>query len=863
MFERFTERARQVVVLAQEEARTLKHNYIGTEHILLGLLREEEGLAARVLESLDITVERVRAQVVRIVGSGEEVTSGQIPFTPRAKKVLELALREALSLGHNYIGTEHILLGLVRENEGVAARILLDFDADSDKIRNEVIRMLSGPGGRRQGTGAGAAQGEGKKSSKLLDQFGRNLTKLASEGKLDPTIGREIEIERIMQILSRRTKNNPVLLGEPGVGKTAVVEGLASRITKGEVPELLKNKQIYTLDLAALVAGSKYRGEFEERLKKVMKEITQRGDIVLFIDELHNLVGAGAAEGAIDAASILKPALARGELQTIGATTLDEYRKYLERDSALERRFQQIKVDQPSPEETVKILEGLRERYEQHHRVKINDEALEAASELADRYISDRFLPDKAIDLIDEAASRLRIKSMSAPPVYRDLEEEIEQTRRDKEASIEAQEFEKAANLRDQERQLSQKKRSLEDEWAEGEDGDRPEVGEEEIADIVSMWTGIPVFKLTEAETKKLIRMESELHKRVIGQEVAITAVSKAIRRSRAGIKDPKRPAGSFIFLGPSGVGKTELARTLAEFLFGDEEAMVRIDMSEYMEKHAVSRLVGSPPGYIGYDEGGQLTEAVRRKPYSVLLLDEIEKAHPDVFNILLQILEDGRLTDAQGRTVDFRNAIVIMTSNIGASEIAKNTSIGFTVSDETGMSYEDMKNRIMSDLKKVFRPEFLNRIDEVIVFHKLAKEEIKEIIDLMINRVRVQVAEHDLQLDLSEEAKEFLITKGWDPSMGARPLRRAIQRYVEDPLADEVLRQGEMTSGSTVMVDRDHDKAEDEEHPLRLTIIPPTTAPKSKDEPPKVPVGADEGEGDEGSDEGPAEPAAGDESTE
>ncbi len=684
MFERFTERARQVVVLAQEEARTLKHNYIGTEHILLGLLREEEGLAARVLESLDITVERVRSQVVRIVGSGEEVTAGQIPFTPRAKKVLELALREALSLGHNYIGTEHILLGLVRENEGVAARILLDFDADSEKIRNEVIRMLSGPGGRRQGSGAGAS-GEGKKSSKLLDQFGRNLTKLAAEGKLDPVIGREIEIERIMQILSRRTKNNPVLLGEPGVGKTAVVEGLAARITKGEVPELLKNKQIYTLDLAALVAGSKYRGEFEERLKKVMKEITQRGDIILFIDELHNLVGAGAAEGAIDAASILKPALARGELQTIGATTLDEYRKYLERDSALERRFQQIKVEQPSTEETVKILEGLRERYEQHHRVKITDEALEAAAELADRYISDRFLPDKAIDLIDEAASRLRIKSMTQPPVYRDLEEEIETTRREKEAAIEAQEFEKAANLRDQERKLTNKKKELEHEWSSGEGGERPEVGEEEIADIVAMWTGIPVFKLTEAESKKLIRMEDELHKRVIGQETAITAVSKAIRRSRAGIKDPKRPAGSFIFLGPSGVGKTELARTLAEFLFGDEEAMVRIDMSEYMEKHAVSRLVGSPPGYIGYDEGGQLTEAVRRKPYSVLLLDEIEKAHPDVFNILLQILEDGRLTDAQGRTVDFRNAIVIMTSNIGAADIARNTPLGFAVSDESG----------------------------------------------------------------------------------------------------------------------------------------------------------------------------------
>jgi ATP-dependent Clp protease ATP-binding subunit ClpC len=842
LFERFTERARQVVVLAQEEARTLKHNYIGTEHILLGLLREEEGLAARVLESLDITTERVRSQVVRIVGSGEEVTSGQIPFTPRAKKVLELALREALSLGHNYIGTEHILLGLVRENEGVAARILLDFDADSDKIRNEVIRMLSGPGGRRQGGGGGAqGEGSGKKSSKLLDQFGRNLTKLAEEGKLDPVIGRETEIERIMQILSRRTKNNPVLLGEPGVGKTAVVEGLAARINKGEVPELLKNKQIYTLDLAALVAGSKYRGEFEERLKKVMKEITQRGDIILFIDELHNLVGAGAAEGAIDAASILKPALARGELQTIGATTLDEYRKYLERDSALERRFAQIKVDQPSVEDTVKILEGLRERYEQHHRVNITDDALGAAAELADRYISDRFLPDKAIDLIDEAASRMRIKSMSAPPVYRDLEEEVEKTRREKEAAIEAQEFEKAANLRDAERQLTTRKRQLEDEWSEGEDGERPDVGEEEIADIVSMWTGIPVFKLTEAETKKLIRMEEELHKRVIGQQVAITAVSKAIRRSRAGIKDPKRPAGSFIFLGPSGVGKTELARTLAEFLFGDEEALVRIDMSEYMEKHAVSRLVGSPPGYIGYDEGGQLTEAVRRKPYSVLLLDEIEKAHPDVFNILLQILEDGRLTDAQGRTVDFRNSIVIMTSNIGASEIAKNTSIGFTVADETGMSYDDMKNRIMSDLKKVFRPEFLNRIDEVIVFHKLSKDEVKEIIDLMINRVRVQVAEHELQLELTDESKDLLVEKGWDPSMGARPLRRAIQRYIEDPLADEVLRQGEMAPGSTVVVERDA-SGDDEDKPLKLTIVAPKKPVKprpKKSEPEKVGVGA------------------------
>ncbi|HYF12485.1 MAG TPA: ATP-dependent Clp protease ATP-binding subunit, partial [Actinomycetota bacterium] len=681
MFERFTERARQVVVLAQEEARTLKHNYIGTEHILLGLLREEEGLAARVLESLDITVERVRAQVVRIVGSGEEVTSGQIPFTPRAKKVLELALREALSLGHNYIGTEHILLGLVRENEGVAARILLDFDADSEKIRNEVIRMLSGPGGRRSGSGSAAAgqgaaagpAGEGKKSSKLLDQFGRNLTKLAQEGKLDPVVGRENEIERIMQILSRRTKNNPVLIGEPGVGKTAVVEGLAQRITAADVPELLKGKQIYTLDLAALVAGSKYRGEFEERLKKVMKEITQRGDIILFIDEIHNLVGAGAAEGAIDAASILKPALARGELQTVGATTLDEYRKYLERDSALERRFQQIRVEQPSVEETVQILKGLRERYEEHHKIKITDESLEAAAELADRYISDRQLPDKAIDLIDEAASRMRIKSMTSPPVYRELEEEIETTRRAKEAAIEAQEFEKAANLRDKERRLTTKKRELEEQWeaGEAEGGERPAIGEEEIADIVSMWTGIPVFKLTEAETQKLMRMEEELHKRVIGQHQAVEVISKAIRRSRAGLKDPKRPTGSFVFLGPSGVGKTELARTLAEFLFGDEDSMIRIDMSEYMEKHAVSRLVGSPPGYIGYDEGGQLTEAVRRKPYSVLLLDEIEKAHPDMYAILLQVMDHATLTDSHGRKADFRHIILIMTTNAGARDLS------------------------------------------------------------------------------------------------------------------------------------------------------------------------------------------------
>jgi ATP-dependent Clp protease ATP-binding subunit ClpC len=841
MFERFTERARQVVVLAQDEARALKHNYIGTEHILLGLLREEEGLAARVLESLDITVEEVRAQIARIVGQGDEVTTGQIPFTPRAKKVLELALREALSLGHNYIGTEHILLGLVRENEGVAARILLDFDADAEKIRNEIIRMLSGPGRRQQG--GGGAPGEKAKSSKLLDQFGRNFTKQASEGKLDPVVGRQTEMERVMQILSRRTKNNPVLIGEPGVGKTAVVEGLAAKIAANQVPELLKGKQIYSLDLAALVAGSKYRGEFEERLKKVMKEITQRGDIILFIDELHNLVGAGAAEGAIDAASILKPALARGELQTIGATTLDEYRKYLERDAALERRFQQIRVDEPTVDDTVEILRGLRDRYEAHHRCKISDDALRAAAILADRYIQDRHLPDKAIDLIDESASRMRIKNMTAPPRYRELEEEIEKVRKEKEEAIESQEFEKAASLRDKERKLSQKKRELEESWQSDESAEQPEIGEDEIADIVSMWTGIPVFKLTEAESQKLIRMEDELHKRVIGQDEAIVAVSKSIRRARAGIKDPKRPTGSFIFLGPSGVGKTELARTLAEFLFGDEDAMIQVDMSEYMEKHSVSRLVGSPPGYIGYDEGGQLTEAVRRKPYSVVLLDEIEKAHPDVFNILLQILEDGKLTDAQGRKVDFRNTIVIMTSNIGAATISKNQTLGFSMDDDSGLSYEDMKDRIMGELKKVFRPELLNRIDEVIVFHKLTREEIKTIVELLMKRLRDQMGEHAADVELTEEAKELLVEKGYDPTMGARPLRRAIQRYIEDPLADFVL-GAEVKPGSTILVDKKRG-AEDE---VAITIIPGT--PPEEIEKVTVPPEEPKDEGADGSDE-------------
>ena len=810
MFERFTERARQVIVLAQEEARMLRHNYIGTEHLLLGLLREADGVAARVLGTLEVSQEEVRGEVNRIVGEGDHESQGQIPFTPRAKKVLELALREALSLGHNYIGTEHILLGLMRESEGVAARILNDLDVDADRARQEVMRVLSGPSRRPQrGTAAPSEPIEGgkeRKSSKVLDQFGRNLTKYAEEDRLDPVIGRETEIQRVMQILTRRTKNNPVLVGEPGVGKTAVVEGLAQRIAKNDVPGILKDKQIYTLDLGALVAGSKYRGEFEERLKKVMKEIAERGDIILFIDEIHNLVGAGAAEGAIDAASILKPALARGELQTIGATTLDEYRKHLQKDAALERRFQQILVKEPSIFETRKILEGLRERYETHHRVRITDEALEAAAYLADRYISDRFLPDKAIDLIDEAASRKRIQNMCASPDLREVEDAILDVRREKESAIETQDFEKAASLRDRERKLLNQRHELEEKWRESDENSEISIGEDEIAEVTAMWTGIPVTKLTEAETHRLIKMEEQLHKRVVGQDEPVKAVSRAIRRSRAGLKDPRRPAGSFLFLGPSGVGKTELARTLAEFLFGDEQALIQVDMSEFMEKHAVSRLVGSPPGYVGYDEGGQLTEAVRRRPYSVVLLDEIEKAHPDVFNILLQILEDGRLTDAQGRAVDFRNAIIIMTSNIGAATISKGQVLGFGESvTEGGLDYDEMKERVTGELKKIFRPEFLNRVDEVIVFHKLSKEEISNIVSLMMARVEEQLKDREIGLALTPEAKELLVDVGFDPTMGARPLRRAIQRHVEDLLAEQVL-SGTFQRGSTVLLDREDD---------------------------------------------------------
>jgi len=785
------------VVLAQEEARMLNHNYIGTEHLLLGLIQEGEGVAAKALESMGISLEAVRNQVEEIIGRGSSAPTGHIPFTPRAKKVLELSLREALQLGHNYIGTEHILLGLIREGEGVAAQVLTKLGADLDRVRNQVVQLLTGAAGTKEVTQAGEAPAQ---SNLLLDQFGRNLTQLASQNKLDPVIGRDKEIERVMQVLSRRTKNNPVLIGEPGVGKTAVVEGFAQKIMNNEVPHILGGKQLYTLDLGALVAGSRYRGDFEERLKKVVKEIRSRGDIILFIDELHNLVGAGAAEGAIDAASILKPALARGELQTIGATTLDEYRKHLEKDAALERRFQPIMVEEPTVDHTIDILKGLRDRYEAHHRVAITDDALVAAARLASRYISDRFLPDKAIDLIDEAASRLRIHAMTAPPDFRDMEEKLQQVRQEKQAAIAAQEFEKAAGLRDREKEIIGDMDKLEEDWKIPMGSHQLQVTDDDIADILSSWTGIPVSQLTEEESSKLLRMEDALHERVVGQNEAVIAVSRSIRRTRAGLKDPKRPGGSFIFLGPSGVGKTELARTLAEFLFGDESALIQIDMSEYMEKHAVSRLVGSPPGYVGYEEGGQLTEAVRRKPFSVVLLDEIEKAHPDAFNMLLQILEDGRLTDSQGHKVDFRNTIVIMTSNLGARDISKGTSLGFTTQKEGGMDYDKMKDRVLSELKKTFRPELLNRIDDVIVFHELSHAEIKQIVDLLMQRVKDQLAEQEIEIILSDDGKEMLVSEGYDPMYGARPLRRAIQKLIEDPLSEKVLAK-EYLPGSTILI--------------------------------------------------------------
>jgi ATP-dependent Clp protease ATP-binding subunit ClpC len=810
LFERFTDRARRVVVLAQEEARLLNHNYIGTEHILLGLIHEGEGVAAKALESLGISLEAVRQQVEEIIGQGGSSPSGHIPFTPRAKKVLELSLREALQLGHNYIGTEHILLGLIREGEGVAAQVLVKLGADLSRVRQQVIQLLSGyqgsggPPGEKAGAATGGSATETQPTGSLvLDQFGRNLTQLAREKKLDPVIGRAREMERVMQVLSRRTKNNPVLVGEPGVGKTAIVEGLAQNIVSNDVPETLKGKQLYTLDLGALVAGSRYRGDFEERLKKVLKEIRTRGDIILFIDEIHTLVGAGAAEGAIDAASILKPMLARGELQTIGASTLDEYRKHFEKDAALERRFQKITVDEPTVAHTIEILKGLRDRYEAHHRVTITDQALVASANLADRYISDRFLPDKAIDLIDEAGSRLRIRRMQTPADYKDLENELAGVVDSKKKAVESQDFEEAGRLRDQEKELLARKEAKEREIKDSGVDLFDEVDEEAIAEVLSLWTGIPVYKLTEEETQKLLRMEDELHKRVVGQEDAIRAVSQAIRRTRAGLKDPKRPSGSFIYLGPSGVGKTELAKTLAEFLFGDEQALIQLDMSEYMEKHTVSRLVGSPPGYVGYEEGGQLTEAVRRKPFSVVLFDEIEKAHPDVFNTLLQILEEGRLTDAQGRSVDFRNTVLIMTSNLGTADLRK-ASVGFARSDEA-VSYEKMKEKVNDALKLHFRPEFLNRIDDTIVFHELTKDEVTQIVDLMIRRVQRQLEGQGLGLELTPEAKYYLADKGYDPQLGARPLRRAIQRMVEDPVSEKLLLK-EVRAGEIVVVDAEDD---------------------------------------------------------
>ncbi|MFG1659470.1 ATP-dependent Clp protease ATP-binding subunit [Micromonospora chersina] len=805
MFERFTDRARRVVVLAQEEARMLNHNYIGTEHILLGLIHEGEGVAAKALESLGISLEGVRQQVEEIIGQGQQAPSGHIPFTPRAKKVLELSLREALQLGHNYIGTEHILLGLIREGEGVAAQVLVKLGADLNRVRQQVIQLLSGYQGKEPAA-AGAAPGEAAPSTSLvLDQFGRNLTQAAREGKLDPVIGREKEIERVMQVLSRRTKNNPVLIGEPGVGKTAVVEGLSQKIIKGEVPETLKDKQLYTLDLGALVAGSRYRGDFEERLKKVLKEIRTRGDIILFIDEIHTLVGAGAAEGAIDAASILKPMLARGELQTIGATTLDEYRKHLEKDAALERRFQPIQVGEPSLAHTIEILKGLRDRYEAHHRVSITDAALVAAATLADRYISDRFLPDKAIDLIDEAGARMRIRRMTAPPDLRDFDERIAQVRRDKESAIDAQDFERAAQLRDKEKQLLGQKAQREKEWKAGDLDVVSEVDDEQIAEVLGNWTGIPVYKLTEEETSRLLRMEDELHKRVIGQEDAVKAVSKAIRRTRAGLKDPKRPSGSFIFAGPSGVGKTELSKALAEFLFGSEDALIQLDMSEFHDRYTVSRLVGAPPGYVGYDEGGQLTEKVRRRPFSVVLFDEIEKAHPDVFNTLLQILEDGRLTDGQGRIVDFKNTVIILTTNLGTRDVAKAVSLGFQASEDSESNYDRMKQKVNDELKQHFRPEFLNRIDDTIVFHQLRENEILSIVDIMIARIETQLKNKDMGLELTDNAKKYLAKKGFDPVLGARPLRRTIQRDIEDNLSERIL-FNELTPGQIVVVDCEGD---------------------------------------------------------
>ena len=842
MFERFTDRARRVIVLAQEEARSFNHNYIGTEHILLGLIQEGECVAAKALESMGISLEAVRQEVEEIIGRGSQPHVGHIPFTPRAKKVLELSLREGLQMGHKYIGTEFLLLGLIREGEGVAAQVLVKLGADLPRVRQQVIQLLSGYEGGEGGTpeapqqssgsdavGAGASPGGrvqssvGERSNSLvLDQFGRNLTQAARDGKLDPVVGREKEIERVMQVLSRRTKNNPVLIGEPGVGKTAVVEGLALDIVNGKVPETLKDKQLYSLDLGSLVAGSRYRGDFEERLKKVLKEINQRGDIILFIDEIHTLVGAGAAEGAIDAASLLKPKLARGELQTIGATTLDEYRKHIEKDAALERRFQPVQVPEPSVELTIDILKGLRDRYEAHHRVSITDGALAAAANLSDRYINDRYLPDKAVDLIDEAGARMRIKRMTAPAGLREVDERIAAVRREKEAAIDAQDFEKAAGLRDQERRLGEERSEKEKQWRAGDLEEIAEVGEEQIAEVLGTWTGIPVFKLTEEESSRLLHMEEELHKRIIGQDDAVKSVSRAIRRTRAGLKDPRRPSGSFIFAGPSGVGKTELSKALAEFLFGEDDALIQIDMGEFHDRFTASRLFGAPPGYVGYEEGGQLTEKVRRKPFSVVLFDEIEKAHKEIYNTLLQVLEDGRLTDGQGRVVDFKNTVLIFTSNLGTQDISKAVGMGFSSVGETDAEgqYERMKQKVNDELKKHFRPEFLNRIDDIVVFHQLTQEEIIKMVDLLVGRVSKALKAKDMDLELTDNAKKLLAKRGFDPVLGARPLRRTIHREIEDVLSEKIL-FGEVGAGEIITVDVDNWDGESKGTEAQFTFTP------------------------------------------
>ncbi|MET0959774.1 MAG: ATP-dependent Clp protease ATP-binding subunit [Psychrobacillus psychrotolerans] len=808
MFNRFTQRSQKVLQLAQEEAIRLKHESIGTEHILLGLIREGSGIAAKALEAIEVDLKVIEAGIEELVGAGKEEVGPIVNYTPRAKKVIELSVDESRKLGHSYIGTEHLLLALIREGEGVAARVLNNAGVSLNKARQQVLQLL---GSTEQAQGNGN-NGTAPASTPTLDGLARDLTQIAREGTLDPVIGRSKEITRVIEILARRTKNNPVLIGEPGVGKTAIAEGLAQQIVQNEVPEILRDKRVMTLDMGTVVAGTKYRGEFEDRLKKVMDEIRQAGNVILFIDELHTLIGAGGAEGAIDASNILKPALARGEIQCIGATTLDEYRKYIEKDAALERRFQPIQVDEPSVDEAIQIIYGLRDRYEAHHRVKITDAAVEAAVKMSDRYISDRFLPDKAIDLIDEAGSKVRLRSYTTPPNLKELETKLEAIRSEKNASVQSQEFEKAASFRDKEQKIKDELEKMKNNWKEKQGKEESEVTIEDIAAVVSMWTGVPVSKLAQTESEKLLKLEDKLHERVIGQSEAVDAISRAIRRARAGLKDPKRPIGSFIFLGPTGVGKTELARTLAEVMFGDEDAMIRVDMSEYMEKHSTSRLVGSPPGYVGFDDGGQLTEKVRRKPYSVILLDEIEKAHPDVFNILLQVLEDGRLTDSKGRTVDFRNTVVIMTSNVGADALKFNKYVGFNLTEGGKTDYKDMKGKMLEELKKAFRPEFLNRLDEMIVFHSLEREHLKQIVSLMTEQLSKRLKEQGIELEITEAAQDKITTEGYEPEYGARPLRRAIQKHVEDRLSEELLK-GEVLDGQHVIFD-----VEDNEFVVRST---------------------------------------------